>query len=175
MNRAAKRSWRRHADALPHINTITHLYDRHAWRTNVLLHGERNHVRRRNRCDGAGGSMFVFIEANAAKKCVSQNKSSLCVMVVLCVLINQSIFQRVAINRMDMCVVIRHRGVNFPIIIRKWSDTCTMELHVGKIARKIETNFRKKRFCVYFCDPLAMIIHDKNVKRCKAVSSLCVG
>ena len=63
--------------------------------------------------------MFVFIEANAAKKCVSQNKSSLCVMVVLCVLINQSIFQRVAINRMDMRVVIRHRGVNFPIIIRK--------------------------------------------------------
>ena len=48
-----------------------------------------------------------------------------------------------------------------------------MELHVGKIARKIEINFGKKRFCVYFCDPLAMIIHDKNVKTSEAVSSLC--
>ena len=48
-----------------------------------------------------------------------------------------------------------------------------MKLHVGKIARKIKINFRKKRFCVYFCDPLAMIIHDKNVKTSEAVSSLC--
>ena len=37
-----------------------------------------------------------------------------------------------------------------------------MELHNGKIARKIEINFRKKRFCVYFCDE----VFPKNWTNC---------